>query len=385
MKNIFLIFFFLSCLSKTYAQIGIKSDGSVPIVSAQLEVQSTNKAFYPPRMTTALRTTFPNPPQAGAVVYDTDLKGLFVYNGSSWVSGGLSFPFSVTQSSNTNLLSIENSNTSVNSSTILSQTNSVSEVGGITGFANNSSPTGNPSGTKGINFSTNSNGYGVYGEHIGTGKAVYGTSNSGVGGYFTSSSGYALITDGGNVGLGIPTPLEKLHVSGNIRATSLAGTGSRDVRADANGNLTAAIRTKYFSTSNLSFVQENTNGSSVANYTGGAAYASTASGTLKCPLYLPHGATATNARIYYTDNDATNDLTFSVQRINFPNGGGFYGSFVSSLGSNSAVLFVDIPVSFTVDNLNNTYFINVNPKTGGSVWTNSNNLAVRSVVVTYTE
>ena len=162
MKNIFLIFFVLSCLSNTYAQIGIKSDGSVPIVSAQLEVQSTNKAFYPPRMTTALRTTFPNPPQAGAVVYDTDLKGLFVYNGSSWVSGGLSFPLSVTQSSNTNLLSIENSNTSVNSSTILSQTNSVSEVGGITGFANNSSPTGNPSGTKGINFSTNSNGYGVY-------------------------------------------------------------------------------------------------------------------------------------------------------------------------------------------------------------------------------
>lgn len=40
-----------------------------------------------------------------------------------------------------------------------------------------------------------------------------------------------------NVAIGSGTPLEKLHVFGNIRASSLAGTGTRSVGADANGNL----------------------------------------------------------------------------------------------------------------------------------------------------
>jgi hypothetical protein len=462
-KFIFLLFSF-TYITVSYAQIGIKADNTAPIASAQLEVQSTTKAFYPPRMTTALRTNMPITPQKGAVVFDTDLNGLFVYNGSAWVSSGLTLPYSVTQSSNTNLLSIENSSTNVNSSTILSQTTSSNEVGGITGYANNSTPTGNPSGIKGINFSTNANGYGVYGEHFGAGRGVLGLSNSGIGGFFTSSSGYALITGtgnvgigtntpnaplqfsnvalnrkvvlyetanndhqfyglgingftfryqvdatsashvfyaatstttsnelmrirgDGNVGIGVPNPLEKLHVAGNIRASSLAGTGVREVKADANGNLTTAVRTKYYSAPNLSFVQENTNGSSVANYFSGYVYGSTTFAIIKCPLYLPHGATITNVRIYYNDNDAANDLTFSIERIVVASGGGgFYGT-TSSSGSSAGVLFVDIPLTtFTVDNQNNTYFIGVSPKSGASVWTNSFSFAVRNVVITYTE
>jgi hypothetical protein len=386
MKNIFVIILVLFCFPMTYAQIGIKANNTPPIPSAQLEVQSTTKAFYPPRMTTTQRTTMPSSPLEGAIVYDTDLNGLFTYNGSSWVSNnGFTLPYSATQSSSSNLISLENTSTTVNSSTILAQTNTVNGAGAVTGFANNITPTGDPSGVRGINYSTNSNGYGIYGEHYGGGRGVYGASSSGAGGFFTSSSGYALITGAGNVGLGISVPLERLHVSGNIRASSLAGTGSRDVRADANGNLTAAVRTKYFSTSNLAFIQENTNGSSVANYFSGAVYASIPLGTLKCPLYLPHGATITNARIYYSDNDATNDLTFSVQRTNLPNSGGIYGTNQSSSGSSASVLSIDIPLSFTVDNLSNTYFITVTPKAGGSVWANSTSLSVRSVVITYTE
>ncbi len=40
-----------------------------------------------------------------------------------------------------------------------------------------------------------------------------------------------------NVGIGTATPLEKLHVIGNIRASTLAGAGSRLVLSDLNGTL----------------------------------------------------------------------------------------------------------------------------------------------------
>jgi hypothetical protein len=50
------------------------------------------------------------------------------------------------------------------------------------------------------------------------------------------------IHSNGNVGLGVITPAEKLHVVGNIRSSSLAGSGSRMVVADANGTIsTTAI------------------------------------------------------------------------------------------------------------------------------------------------
>lgn len=41
-----------------------------------------------------------------------------------------------------------------------------------------------------------------------------------------------------NVGIGINTPAERLHVVGNIRNSVLSGTGTRLVSSDANGNLT---------------------------------------------------------------------------------------------------------------------------------------------------
>jgi hypothetical protein len=85
MKRVIVVCFFICTCNAIYAQLGVKADGSVPISSAQLEVQSTNRAFYPPRMTTAQKNAISST-QAGAVVYDTDLKTLSYYNGSAWVS-----------------------------------------------------------------------------------------------------------------------------------------------------------------------------------------------------------------------------------------------------------------------------------------------------------
>lgn len=46
-----------------------------------------------------------------------------------------------------------------------------------------------------------------------------------------------IVKNSGNVGIGITTPAEKLHVVGNIRISSLAGTGTRMVQTDANGTV----------------------------------------------------------------------------------------------------------------------------------------------------
>ena len=51
--------------------------------SAILELRSTNKAFYPPRMPTDSLSKIPSP-QAGAIIYDTDKKSIRIYNGSKW-------------------------------------------------------------------------------------------------------------------------------------------------------------------------------------------------------------------------------------------------------------------------------------------------------------
>ena len=58
-------------------------------------------------------------------------------------------------------------------------------------------------------------------------NAIVGASNS------------LVLGNAANVGIGISVPLDKLHVVGNIRISSLAGTGTRMVQADANGTMLA--------------------------------------------------------------------------------------------------------------------------------------------------
>lgn len=85
MKKLFCLLFAFCCLSTTYAQLGVNATGAAPLSSAQLDVSSTSKALYPPRMTTGQKNMIISP-QPGAVVYDTSLGDLSFYNGSIWVS-----------------------------------------------------------------------------------------------------------------------------------------------------------------------------------------------------------------------------------------------------------------------------------------------------------
>jgi len=64
--------------------------GGVKNANAVLDVQSTTKAFLPPRMTTTQKNAIPSPVE-GMVVYDITIDALQFYNGSSWVSNPASF------------------------------------------------------------------------------------------------------------------------------------------------------------------------------------------------------------------------------------------------------------------------------------------------------
>jgi len=58
--------------------------------SALLQLDSTNKGFLPPRMTTVQRTAIGSP-ASGLVVYDTDLNSILFYNGTVWIQQNTGF------------------------------------------------------------------------------------------------------------------------------------------------------------------------------------------------------------------------------------------------------------------------------------------------------
>lgn len=86
-KNIyFLISLMVLCLSQTtIAQVKIGTNSTVIDNSAELEIESTNRGFLPPRLTTAQRDVIQSPAE-GLTIYNTTTKCLNFYDGTAWVS-----------------------------------------------------------------------------------------------------------------------------------------------------------------------------------------------------------------------------------------------------------------------------------------------------------
>jgi hypothetical protein len=81
MRKVILVTVFLVATIAGFAQVGIGT--SNPNASSVLDLTSTNKAFLPPRMTTAQQTAIANP-VAGMVVFNTDSSCIEIYRGTSW-------------------------------------------------------------------------------------------------------------------------------------------------------------------------------------------------------------------------------------------------------------------------------------------------------------
>lgn len=86
---IFAIFYFLiASINKTKAQNTVITDDNAytPHSSAILDVKSISKGLLLPRLTTTQRVSIPSPAD-GLVVYDTDMKAIYVYRSSyGWLN-----------------------------------------------------------------------------------------------------------------------------------------------------------------------------------------------------------------------------------------------------------------------------------------------------------
>jgi hypothetical protein len=76
------LLFFIG-LSTAYAQVGVGT--TTPNASSVLELQSTEKGFLPPRMTTAQRDGITNPVK-GLMIYNMNQKCVEIYNGVRWIA-----------------------------------------------------------------------------------------------------------------------------------------------------------------------------------------------------------------------------------------------------------------------------------------------------------
>src|SRR5688572_20582907 len=104
MKKLTLLFTLLFAAFIINAQnVAINNDGSTAATSAMLDVKSTTKGFMMPRVTSAQRTAIASP-ALGLLVFDTETKTIWAYDGASWKNlstnggggGGFTLPFSQT-------------------------------------------------------------------------------------------------------------------------------------------------------------------------------------------------------------------------------------------------------------------------------------------------
>ncbi|MBI4646398.1 MAG: hypothetical protein HY738_07350, partial [Bacteroidia bacterium] len=80
-----IIFILFAKITTNSQNIAITDDdGYQAHSSAMLDVKSTNKGVLLPRLTTAQRNAVINP-ATGLLVFDTDQKVYYFYNGTDWV------------------------------------------------------------------------------------------------------------------------------------------------------------------------------------------------------------------------------------------------------------------------------------------------------------
>lgn len=195
MKLIFKIALLVVVCSHTapaFAQTGIGT--LTPDASAQLDVVSTGKGMLTPRMTTIQRTGISNPAD-GLLVYDTDTQSFWYYKtGTGWSnvqSVPFSLPYLANENNNNHLFTITNSGNGTPIGALSSS--SAANAKAIEGVIDSPSPGAISSGVSGIHRGTGFNGIGVYGEHSGGGKGVYGSAATGIGVYGISPKGTGVL------------------------------------------------------------------------------------------------------------------------------------------------------------------------------------------------
>jgi hypothetical protein len=232
MKKILFILIIIITHHSLFAQgVKIGAAGN-PDQHAILELDgSAGKGLLLPRITGAQMNAMAAPD--GMIVYNTTDGSIYLRKNAAWVvvaannnNGGFSLPH--TSSHNVDDGYVLNlSNTSVN---------------GVTG---------------GIKGHSSSSGYGIYG-----------SSFTGVGGYFTSTTGPSLATGTGNVGIGTQMPSVKLHaISNNSDVLQLENSTA----LNSNVNTRALFKTGVFYTGAIGSTGVGSNNARMSFFSGVAA------------------------------------------------------------------------------------------------------------------
>ena len=230
--------------------VSVNTDGSTADASSIFDVKSTTKGMLVPRMTTAQRTAIVSPAN-GLLVYDTDVKSFWYYNGTAWTNitaasggaGNLSLPFYTSVNVNDSAFHIKNlSNIGIAGE---------SEQGaGLVG----KSKTG--SGVEAIS----TNGTGVYASSN-TGAGVNALSANGFGIISNSINGTAIYGFSNNT---LPTTKSTNNGSGSgVEANSANGSGLY-----ASSNNGAGINA--LSNNGMGVVATSTNGTAVYGFNANA-------------------------------------------------------------------------------------------------------------------
>ena len=179
MKKLFVLLFVIATQHYTYAQ-GVKIGGTGnPDAQAILELDgSGGKGLLLPRVTNTQMNNM-NAPD-GMIVFNSTNGTIYLRKSNSW--------HVVAANNNAGGFSLPNTSThTADNGYVLDVTNN--SVNGVNG---------------GIKGSSSTSGYGVHG-----------SSFTGIGGYFTSSIGPALVAGTGNVGIGTAMPSAKFHLAVN--------------------------------------------------------------------------------------------------------------------------------------------------------------------------
>lgn len=344
----------------------------------------------------------------GKIVFLTTTNRANVCSGSGWIEietggggGSLTLPFNGSGNYSAAGFTVMNTGGGINSAGIQGMTlSAITGASGILGNAFDTAPTGDNAGIRGLNSSTNTRGYGVFGSHAGSGHGVYGLSVTGSG-----VSGSA--TGVGGIGVsGTSTQSSAIGVFGNVGGASATGVWGKStnstaiggffentavngialqtngkikfqgngaaankvlVSQDANGNAQweTLTRTEILKLGPAAFhshisTNESTMGSQGISMT-------TAAGSFHANVSVPNGASITAIKVYYIDNDGVSPATglgltsWSLQKMTNSGSGSVYSNVYNStftnISANSNILFsgIVLPTAEVVNNATTLY------------------------------